>query len=116
MRARTTTVALNQITPAEHAMIAQTAKPATDAFDAAAAALPLPPQATTAKQAFNDFLALQKAAYAQLDAAAKAGEQVALTQAYGVLQGQYAGTKEGAGMKAAGLPEKCGYRGTYPQS
>ena len=96
-------------------MIAQTAKPATDAFDAAAAALPVPPQAATAKRAFDDFLALQKAAYAELDAAANAGDRVALTQAYGVLQGQYAGTPERAGMKAARLPEKCGYRGAYPQ-
>jgi hypothetical protein len=106
----------NRISPAEHRDIAQAAKPATDAFDAAVAALPVPPEAQPAKQAFDAYLALQKKAYAQLDAAAAANDQTALTKAYGVIQGQYATTPEGMALKASGLPEKCSYRGTYPQS
>ncbi len=105
----------NQITPAEHAAIATRAKPATDAFDRAVAALTVPPEAAPAKKAFDDFLALQKTAYADLDATAKAGDQAALTRAYGVIQGQYATTPQGAALEASGLPEKCSYRGTYPQ-
>ena len=105
----------NQITPAEHAAIATKAKPATDAFDSGVAALTVPPEAAPAKKAFDDLLALQKTAYAQLDTAAKAGDQAALTKAYGVIQGQYATTPEGAALKASGLAEKCSFRGTYPQ-
>ena len=105
----------NQITPAEHAAIAASAKPATDAFDAAVAELEVPPEAAPAKEAFDAFLALQRSAYAELDAAAQAGDQAALTRAYGVIQGQYASTPQGAALKASGLPEKCSYRGTYPQ-
>lgn len=106
----------NQITPDEHADIAIRAKPATDTFDAAVAALPVPPEAGPVKKAFDDFLALQKTAYAQLDAAAKAKDQAALTKAYGVIQGQYATTPEGMALKASGLAEKCNFRGTYPQT
>ena len=106
----------NQITPAEHRSIAERAKPATTAFDAAVEGLPAPPEAAPAKKAFDDFLAVQKQAYAQLDTAAAAGDQAALTKAYGVIQGQYASTPEGQALKAAGVPEKCGYRGTYPQA
>ena len=105
----------NQITPAEHASIATKAKPATDAFDAGVAALTVPPEAAPVKKAFDDFLAVQKKAYAELDAAAKAGDQAALTKAYGVIQGQYATTPEGQALKASGLAEKCNFRGTYPQ-
>ena len=103
----------NQISPAEHAAIAAQVKPATDAFDSGVAALTVPPEAADAKKALDDFLALQATSYAQLQAAADAGDQAALTKAYGVTQGQYASTPEGAALKASGLPEKCSYRGSF---